>query len=814
MAESSPSEQRLKLIQLLSALPKGDFEGFCFALTVPPGDIPSAVADQKSRAKALLDWVSGPNGCGWPTFLETLESIVPGEQFDPQDLAIAATSTAPNNTPLKGAHHFVGRDRDLARLHEQLQQSQPVAITAVVGMGGIGKTELALQYVRAHLADYPGGVCWLAARDQDITAQILAFAATHLGFTPADELPLEARITACWQQWPGQTQALVVIDDVTDYGQIEPYLPTNPRFTRLLTTRQQQLATTVTSLNIEVLTETNALELLKELAGADRIEAELDRAKHLCNWLGYLPLALELVGRYLARKPDLSLAELQTRLESKQLAARALAKAESGMTNAEGVASAFELSWQELSTEAQELALFLSCFALVPIPWNRVPPCAPEADPEDLEDWRDQELQQSSLLKRVESGRYQYHQLVQRFIRTKLSDDSPLIAAYCKAMVAATQEIDDTPTQAQCLAWGELVPHVAEATAVWLAQISDDDLIWPFVGLANFYEEQGLYEQADPWYEECLRVTRERLGDEHPDVATSLNNLAVIYTKQGRYSEAESFHQQALALWKRLLGDEHPDVATSLNNLALLYDKQGRYGEAESLHQQALALWKRLLGDEHPDVATSLNNLALLYRNQGRYSEAEPLSQQALTLWKRLLGDEHPDVAQSLNNLAMLYYHQGRYSDVEPLLQQALEMRQLLLGGEHPDVALSLNNLAMLYSDQGRYSDAEPLLQQALMLWKQRLGGEHPDVALSLNNLAMLYSDQGRCSEAEPLYLQAIEIAIQQLGENHPNTQIVLSGFASCIRKAIAAGQANTLSGHPMTQQILQQLCSQDGDGA
>ena len=103
----------------------------------------------------------------------------------------------------------------------------------------------------------------------------------------------------------------------------------------------------------------------------------------------------------------------------------------------------------------------------------------------------------------------------------------------------------------------------------------------------------------------------------------------MLYYSQGRYGEAEPLYQEALAMRKRLLGDEHPDVATSLNNLALLYNNQGRYGEAEPLYQEALAMWKRLLGDGHPDVASSLNNLGCLYWEQGRYGEADLLYQEA-----------------------------------------------------------------------------------------------------------------------------------------------------------------------------------------
>jgi tetratricopeptide (TPR) repeat protein len=237
---------------------------------------------------------------------------------------------------------------------------------------------------------------------------------------------------------------------------------------------------------------------------------------------------------------------------------------------------------------------------------------------------------------------------------------------------------------------------------------------------------------------------------EAPDngsLATNLSYLAELYESQGRYSEAEPLLVQALALRQRLLGAEHPDVASSLNNLAYLYESQGRYSEAEPLYVQALELSQRLLGAEHPDVASSLNNLAYLYRSQGRYSEAEPLYVQALELRQRQLGAEHPDVAQSLNNLAGLYRSQGRYSEAEPLLVQALELRQRLLGAEHPHVASSLNNLAYLYDSQGRYSEAEPLYVQALEICERQLGSQHPNTAIVRGNLEWFRTQRSRLSQ-------------------------------------------------------------------
>ncbi|NEO93027.1 MAG: tetratricopeptide repeat protein, partial [Moorea sp. SIO3G5] len=384
-----------------------------------------------------------------------------------------------------------------------------------------------------------------------------------------------------------------------------------------------------------------------------------------------------------------------------------------------------ELNWDSLESSAQTMAGLLSLFALAPMGWSLVSKAARAASLDfDLVVNRDI-LVEKYFLQKLDDNTYQLHERIREFLSIKgeqLADIETLKQGVCSAIVAIAKDIPDTPTQSEIIEITPAIPHLVEVATNQNNYLNDEDLIWPFLGLGRFYYGQGAYEQALPWYQQCLSTVTERLGQDHPDVATSLNNLAGLYSSQGRYQEAEPLYQQALEMSQRLLGQDHPDVATSLNNLALLYYSQGRYQDAEPLFQQALDLSQRLLGEEHPDVAQSLNNLALLYSSQGRYQDAEPLFQQALDLSQRLLGEEHPDVADSLNNLAALYSSQGRYQDAEPMYLQALDLRQLLLGIEHPDVADSLNNLALLYWRQGRYQDAEPLWLQALELRKHLLG--------------------------------------------------------------------------------------------
>jgi tetratricopeptide (TPR) repeat protein len=678
----------------------------------------------------------------------------------------------PHNIPNSNTQKFVGRENELVLIHQHLQTSNHAVISAVEGMGGIGKTELATQYSLLHLFlnSYPGGICWLSATNQSLGLQIIQFCRTHLDLNPPDDFDVLLQVRWCWQRWQ-QGKVLLVIDDVQNYSAIQPYLPPQSSQFRVLITTRLKLDLSG-SLSLQILSESEALALLSELIGADKLIPKTAQAEELCQRLGYLPLALQLVSRYI-KKRKISLAEMLKRLEAKDLGHPALVVDINDPTwtlsITRGVKAAFALSWEVLSPAAQELGCLLSLFALAPIPWLLIQSASREKNIEILENARI-ELERLHLLQSENYDHYQLHQLIHDFLQVKLeklstvtqkkitlanflfldigqlfsnlfnrqSLSTTLKRNFCQAMVDIAQEIPQQPIQKDIQKFKLAIPHLQEVADHLLDTVSDENLIWPFLGVGRFYEGQGLYNDAEPWRKKCVLLLKQRLGDDHPDVATSLNNLARLYYSQGKYNEAEPLYQQALALWQKLLGDDHPDVATSLNNLAALYRSQGKYKEAEPLYQQALALRQKLLGDDHPDVATSLNNLALLYYSQGRYKEAEPLYQQALALWQKLLGDDHPHVATSLNNLAALYESQGKYNEAEPLYQQALALRQKLLGDDHPDVATSLNNLAALYESQGKYKEAEPLYQQALNICEQRLGVDYPHTIIVRGNLEHL----------------------------------------------------------------------------
>jgi tetratricopeptide (TPR) repeat protein len=301
--------------------------------------------------------------------------------------------------------------------------------------------------------------------------------------------------------------------------------------------------------------------------------------------------------------------------------------------------------------------------------------------------------------------------------------------------------------------------------------------------LAGLYESQGCYEEAFPLYQRALAIDEKVYGKHHPDIAIDMSNLAGCYDSRGFYDEALLLYQHSLVIREQQLGESHPDTGISYGNLAGVLEAIGDYNNALIYRKKALENHENSLGKEHPITATSLNNLAALYDSQGRYEEALPLYLRSLAIDEKVYGKDHPDVATDLNNLAALYYSQGRYAEALPLYQRSLAIREKQLGENHPNVASILNNLALLYKSQGRYEAALPLYQRSLAIREQQLGENHPDVAESLNNLAALYYAQGHYEEALPLYQRALAILEKSLGAEHPLTKLVAGNYAGLLEK-------------------------------
>ena len=639
---------------------------------------------------------------------------------------------------------LIGRETELNRLYELLQTKKNVCV--VSGMGGVGKTELVRKYAASDncQAHFSGGVFYFDARSREnIAADIVAVTKHHFQREIEDSLSDTQKVTQCWQEWKNQTEAvLLILDDVSGLAKnFKQYLPPADlgKLRLLITSRDTPDQRIAEELPLEVLLPGAAVALLASIIREERVARETPAAEKLCEELGYLPLALELVGYYLEDEDyqSLSLAAMGDKLKAKvKHPSLSPEEVPMPMKATRGVQAAFDLSWDELTPEAKYLACVLGSFASAEIYWGFVRGIYEilegESFSEDnLKDKWLKSLRKLHLVLTVETDIYDLHPLIRDYLAEQFKkhpQHSEIKQAFCDLFVSVAGMVEDSTTLA---VFNLIEPHLKKMID-WCEGNEDDQFALSLNGLASLYYSQGKYNEAEPLYQRSLSITEKQLGENHPEVATSLNNLAGLYKDQGKYNEAEPLYRRSLSIMENQLGESHPAVATILNNLAVLYLTQGKYNKTEPFCMRSLSIYEKQLGENHPDVAASLNNLAALYNSQGKYNEAEPLCLRSLSIVEKQLGENHPHVAASLSNLAALYRNQGKYNEAEPLYRRSLAIWEKQLGEDYPSVATSLNNLALLYNAQGNYAEAKNLSQRALTIRQQNLGDHHHDTQDSL----------------------------------------------------------------------------------
>jgi len=723
--------------------------------------------EEKEAAERLLDGISTERPKGKPVF--------PGGSTNKPNFPGKLPF---NNLPFRKNVNFTGREDILYGIRDSFEQGQYTSLTqAVSGLGGVGKTQIALEYAFRYGHLY-GTIWWVNAEDsQSLMVSYSSFAYKN-GLVGREVTEKDIILEAVWNWMSGHENWLFIYDNAEDVRMLDEYLPRMVTGHILITSRYTNWSGLGEVLPVDVFNAEEAENFFIKRTGiADRKSAAM-----LADALGYLPLALEQAAVYIAENKITYEKYLDMFNEYKI----GIFEEDGYSSNSYNstVAVTWNISIRKIGGKSSEQLLNICSFFA---PYNIDRQIFTESSkylPEPLSSEVLNDLKYNRLISglaqysliKLQDGKLSIHRLLQEVIRQSV--DKKYWLGCCINILYELCHFDYNNRNT----WDKfsgLIPH-----ALSIARHSDEvsveleKVAFIYNEAASWLSYNAVYKEAEPLYIRALEIRKEVLGADHPSTATSLNNLALLYHNQGRYKEAEPLYKRAIEICEKALGANQPDTANSLNNLALLCYNQGRYEEAEPLNKRAIEIFEKVLGTNHPSTAASLNNLALLCYNQGRYEEAEPLYKRAIEICEKALGANHPDTATSLNNLTLLYHNQGRYEEAEPLYKRAIEICEKVLGENHPNTATFLNNLALLYNNQGRYEEAEPLYIRALEICEKALGANHPDTATSLNNLAGLYDNQGRYKEAEPLYKRAIEIYEKALGANHPDTATSLNNLA------------------------------------
>jgi tetratricopeptide (TPR) repeat protein len=742
--------------------------------------------------------------------LERLDALPVDQIPSPQD-------SLPSGSWMGQLHRnrqFIGRETDLLALARVLKGGTAVAIhqaqsVVTSGMGGIGKTQLAVEFSYRY-GQYFAGVFWLNfAQTDSINVQIARYGGVgYLQlFTEAAGLKIDEQAALVRARWACGLPYLLVFDNCEEPDLVRQYHP-GGAVRVLITSRTPDWPghLGVQRHALGVLSRAESVALLCQY----RPILSYPDADVLAAELGDLPLALHLAGSFLSGPGKaLTVERYLSELRSPRLFERLSLREQLPTGHNRDVSRTFALSYERLEPQDTEGAVALSLLARAAYlaPGDIIPTVLLRTTLEtDAGDLNTQLMVEAAikhviglgLLEREGDSGIKMHRLVGSYVR-QVNRDTEAQAAVERVVTAEAQILIDVPTLASITAFLPILRAVTDEALLREDVAAAALATW----LGRYLEWLGSYAAALPYVEHALAIRERMLGAEHPYTASSLNNLARLYQSQGHYDSARPLYEQALAVRERTLGTEHPDTTSSLNDLAALYYAQGHYDVARPLYERALALRERALGAEHPDTAQSLNNLAALYYAQGHYDMARPLYERALALREHALGAEHPDTAQSLSNLAGLHYDQGNYDAAHPLYKRALVITERVLGAEHPQTTSSLNNLASLYQAQGDYGAARSLYERALAITERVLGAEHPQIAVSLNNLAINYYYQGQFEVAANMMQRSIAIYELRLGLDHPNTKSARQSLAAIEQMLIEMTEM------PSIDAILNQLTQQ-----
>ncbi|KAF2475957.1 TPR domain protein [Lindgomyces ingoldianus] len=725
---------------------------------------------------------------------------------------VARPETPPNPSctiPFRRDPDFVNRGTLLDQIRERC--SAPASRIALVGLGGVGKSQLAIEHCyRTVVASPDTWVFWVHASNTARVEQSFRDIADRVKLAGRNDPQADLfKLVHNWLRNERNRKWLLVLDnadgaaalsrplnrdqsaqptkDSAPQWHLSKYLPPSSYGSVLVTSRTKsvalQLVESCDIIPVEPMHDASAQELLHRKLGG---EIEKDGIAELAAALEFMPLALVQAAAYIhQRAPRCSVRQYLDEFRRSDTRKTALLDQEAGhLRRDEEAKNSIIVTWQisfnhirSTRQSAADLLSLMSFFNRQGI--HKALLCHQDNIGNKCDDGDNNNNNNNNIEGNDPDDNAQE-------VKDRLEDDILTLRDY--SFISITRDTDTF----------DMHRLVQLATQKWLEGQGKAER-WKAAFITNLcrafpigeYENWERCRELFPHAKLAVMQQPESEGA-RKEWAKLLYKAAWYAWRQGRGNEAEEMSGLSVAVRTKLLGKEHEETLSSMAMVGLARKLKGRWKEAEQLEVQVMKARARTLGERHPSTVTSMANLASTYWNQGRWKEAEQLEVQVIETRKKELGEKHPDTLTSMTNLASTYRNQGRWKEAEQLgVQvgrwkeaeqlgvQVVETRKKELGEKHPDTLTGMANLASTYRNQGRWKEAERLEVQVVETRKKELGEKHPDTLTSMANLASTYSNQGRWKEAEQLEVQVMDASAKELGEKHPSTLTSMANLAS-----------------------------------
>ncbi|THV98493.1 TPR-like protein [Aureobasidium pullulans] len=688
--------------------------------------------------------------------------------------------------------HFVQRSNDMQELERFFspQQSHDTRrkIFVVHGLGGIGKTQLSIEFVRQYQTKY-SAVFWLDGSSKDalqnsflnivtrLPAGEVTLSLAHAAKQASPDMKLIVRGVQDWLSLPSNHRWLVVIDNVDrDYTtkgtdplayELKEYLPAADHGNVLVTSR---LSTLVAARNSHRLTRVDhdQSRAILEAAGGEHISA----------------------GAYI-RQTGVSVAEYMDHYNStwqqlmeKQDEYRLQEDSE------RSVLTTWKISYEQVRSRSEGASNLLKLWSFLYADdlWYDLVACSKTlASHVVVPKWL-LLLAENKLEFNRAMGLLIKYSLVESKMETRSYAMHSVLHSWCLHVAQHDSEKGDFRRLASCIV-GQADPPV-KMVGFWILQrrllphaqtimrfVEDGknarlsiDEYHAFAQLASIFTGQNKHEEAEKMYDRALAGKEVVLGPDHTSTLDTIFNSGIACLAQGRLAAGEGMLRRALVGQERASGPEHISTLATVRGLGNVYQAQGRLAEAEEMYEKALAGFEFALGPEHPSTLESLNTMGLVFTAQNRLADAEEMYERVLTGYEKIHGPDHTQTLQALNNMGLLYHAQGSPEKAERMFERVFAGFKKTVGPEHACTLYTVLNLGVVFSDQGRLEEAEEMQNRALAGLKKAFGSEHLIVSHVYSNLGHFYAKQGRLAEAEPMFERALVGYEKAHGSEHQDT--------------------------------------------